>query len=51
MKYWVFSMVFLTFVSENNRAKVYFKGEKSQMTQNTHSPIERGRVNVVHTGS
>ena len=28
MKYWIFSMVFLTFVSENNRAKVYFKGKK-----------------------
>ena len=50
MQYWVFSIVFLTFVSKNNRAKVYFKWKKSQMIQDAHSPIERGRVNVIHTG-
>lgn len=50
MQHWVLSMMFQTFVSENNRAKAYLKEKNSQMTQDTPSPIERKKVIVAHIG-
>ena len=48
MQYSVLSIMFQTFVPENNRAKVYPE-ENSQMTEDILSPMERGKSHCSHT--
>lgn len=49
-KYWELSMMFHTFVFENNRAKVCPKEKHFQMTGDIPSQMERKNVIIAHKG-